>query len=424
MENRGEGLNLPNTEVRNRKTVLRMKNSFTLEKASGTEEDPDIEADDLFDLTVNIKEVGYKCDVCCKIFAKKYNLTAHQKALHSPCPKKHVCDVCGKEFAFKSNYNTHKYTHMDIPRNFKCSKCTSAFKNARGLKNHLKTHDTNKNYVCEVCGKKFTTTINLKNHMSAHSELRPHYCEMCRAAFKRSSHLQQHQKEVHGVHHTKMARNFSCEECNNSFTTNERLEIHKRKHTGELPFRCDKCWRRFASQMGLNVHHTMGECESKTSLCKVCNTEFKPGEEPCLHVKLKRNPLVIEKGSRSKKGKVLRKDKPRNFECELCGKAFIFNCDKKQHFKTCHTDERPFVCDECGKAFKAKNTLQNHQAVHSDSRPYPCSYCDKRFRRSEQLMLHTRTHTGEKPHICNFCGRGFAQIGDMKKHRKIHSRVL
>lgn len=373
------------------------------------------------------------CHECGKRFAKKYNLITHRQAFHTEAPEKFTCEICLKEFRFKSNYSAHKKIHMDLPRSYPCKNCDGKFKDARALKCHLLTHETVKNFVCESCGKKFHTGANLRNHIRSHSDQRPHMCEMCSCTFKRRSHVYQHQKDVHGVSAAASNLNFTCDTCPAGFTTQERLDMHLRKHTGVMPYHCEHCGRKFTSSVGVKVHQSLGTCDTRTMKCQVCQKTVTSSQDACEHIKseieeitnnydesyVKKPPAPKTEGP-----KLPRKLRPKTIKCDICSRVFLYTCEMRLHYRTNHTDERPYVCDVCGKAFKARNTLANHKATHLDLRPFGCDVCGKSFRRPEHLTLHNRTHTGEKPYLCPVCGRGFAQLGDCKKHCKIHDRQV
>jgi len=361
------------------------------------------------------------CQDCGKTFAKKNNLLAHRKAFHSGIAPIHVCDICYKEFRFKSNLTAHIKVHSGQPKIYNCDQCDSAFTSLKSLAHHLATHDTEKNYVCEICGKGFNTAINLRNHKKCHDEEKPrkYLCEICSLSFKRKGHVFQHQKSVHGFCPLQNSI-YMCQSCPATFSSQKNLDLHFRKHTGELPFLCNHCWRPFATSVALKVHQSLAACDTKTMKCPTCRVSFEPGSEPCVHIKEKGFSTIRK--VRYKVDKIPRKDRPKNFKCDICEKLFLFACDLKQHIRVAHTDERPYICDFCGGTFKTRCAMNTHKLLHSDIKPYFCNHCPKSFRRTEQLKLHLRTHTGEKPHLCGVCGKGFAQLGDCKKHMKIHNR--
>lgn len=57
----------------------------------------------------------------------------------------------------------------------------SGFSNISNLKEHKKTHTTDREFTCDQCGKSFNMHRKLLKHKIRHSGEKPHTCQTCGA---------------------------------------------------------------------------------------------------------------------------------------------------------------------------------------------------------------------------------------------------
>jgi uncharacterized Zn-finger protein len=90
-----------------------------------------------------------------------------------------------------------------------------------------------------------------------HTGERPYQCAVCWKRFSSTSNLKTHQRLHSGE------KPFACRDCPSRFTQFVHLKLHRRLHTNERPYECRRCHRRYISASGLKTH-------TKTNCCTSC----------------------------------------------------------------------------------------------------------------------------------------------------------
>lgn len=110
-----------------------------------------------------------------------------------------------------------------------------------------------------------------------------------------------------------------CEECDKYFNRICYLTQHNKSfHCGEKPYKCDRCGKRFQSEIRAKDH-----------------SKKHGGEKP--------------------------------HKCEMCPKSFNHKTDLRRHL-CLHSGEKPFACDHCGKGFIRKDHMLKHYDTHKNGK--------------------------------------------------------
>ncbi|KAM3618344.1 uncharacterized protein V6R79_019436 [Siganus canaliculatus] len=275
---------------------------------------------------------------------------------------------------------------------------------ARRRKAQSKTHktengeamgeDAKKDCVqCPVCDKSFKSKYYLKVHNRRHTGERPFGCVKCGKRYFRKENL-----VMHEIRDCAKPQTFTCLVCSSTFSSKEELCLHVVTHTGDMPHKCTTCSEQFMHKKNLTIHMMKVHGYPKPHACPQCPKTF-----------LTRTELRVHEAAKH------RGEKP--FVCEECGHRASSRNGLQMHIKAIHRNERPFICSLCGHAFSQKNNLNMHLRIHSGERPFQCHLCGKTFRTQASLDKHNRTHTGERPFSCDVCEQRFTEKGALVRHK-------
>ena len=107
-------------------------------------------------------------------------------------------EFCNKTIKNKTGHFIHKSVKENKPATYQCDICQKVFSRKWSLTRHKKVHSNLKKYICVTCGRRFNRKDNLSHHQAVHNKEKPYCCTKCDKKFSRASKLARHQ-EIHNV---------------------------------------------------------------------------------------------------------------------------------------------------------------------------------------------------------------------------------
>lgn len=322
------------------------------------------------------------------------------------------CNKCDRKFSvlryFKEHMRRHATTNRDLSYSDDSEESNNSEFEFGGTDEQEITHDrsnfeTNKQLsengkqeriFCNTCHKSFHNQIQYNRHILTTKH---------RLKVEEDAKILEQIGESNWDFGQETAPKQHCDECNINFTSLAQYKRHMKQHdpnTEPSLFYCDICGQSTRQRGNLVVHMRLHTGEKPYS-CPICDKRFNYSSYVRGHIRM------MHTGERP-------------YLCTVCGKGFATGSKLNTHTKTHRTsaEKVKHECHVCDKVYANRSTLRKHLGTHSELTPIDCDLCPRKFRSRNMMLQHRQIHSGTKPYLCKYCGIGFAQDAGRRGHEK------
>lgn len=194
-----------------------------------------------------------------------------------------------------------------------------------------------------------------------------------------------------------------CFFCQKTFTNVYNCRRHIRTHSGEKPFQCNVCGKKFSRQSTLNAHEKVLIFLNKRIIHKLIYVCWKIYKQVVFH------PIQVHTGNQI-------------FKCEVCGQAFDVYRHLTEHMVV-HRQDKPFTCKICNKSYSRATVLSQHMKSHGINE-VPKTVTITATESPETIVTSTTTVSmpvvSQPVYKCQQCEMMFVTPSELKDHESVH----
>ncbi|EDX01005.1 zinc finger and SCAN domain-containing protein 31 [Drosophila teissieri] len=192
-----------------------------------------------------------------------------------------------------------------------------------------------------------------------HARNKTFYCPNCGNCYSAAGSLKLHMRACLRQRNEVSAEDRKCKVCSKIFNSVAYLKEHMMRHTGEQPFRCTRCYRKFVDEGKFAAHMESHKHQDKLEAEAVA--------------------LAAQHGGK----KVVVKE----FQCAFCSQNFTVVFDVGQV-------KRRYACDACRDKYSNAEALRQHKQQVEEKREFSCERCGRKFVFEGFLQRHLPTCDG------------------------------
>ncbi|XP_016993353.2 zinc finger protein 771 [Drosophila takahashii] len=192
-----------------------------------------------------------------------------------------------------------------------------------------------------------------------HSRNKTFYCPNCGNCYSAAGSLKLHMRACLRQRNEVSAEDRKCKVCSKVFNSVAYLKEHMMRHTGEQPFRCTRCYRKFVDETKYSAHMESHKHQDKLEAEAVALAAAHGGKK-----------VVVKE-----------------FQCAFCSQNFTVVFDVGQV-------KRRYACDACRDKYSNAEALRQHKQQVEEKREFSCERCGRKFVFEGFLQRHLPTCDG------------------------------